>query len=283
MKKIRLIAVLAAVAMLSGCSGSGENPFRGKTESRSDSYGSSSADNGCSSFGDTYSSNNTSSSSNDTSSEWYDDTTEWGDDFSYTWEATWDSATSEPASGISSPGIRIDGTGEEYYTGEAESGAPVEFSKQKNTAIGELQPAEWIGKTVGTFEYAYGTELTRGDYFAGSTKLVYPRGFDTGFTLLTYPSLNDDLSEDTITGIICYSDVRPGLELYNGIRSAASWNELSAVLPSDARIYEPQQDDVEGTYNYGASAYFNEFKLIAMWGAEYTADTPCNWLVICQG
>ena len=126
MKKIRLIAVLAAVAMLSGCSGSGENPFRGKTESRSDSYGSSSADNGCSSFGDTYSSNNTSSSSNDTSSEWYDDTTEWGDDFSYTWEATWDSTTSEPASGISSPGIRIDGTGEEYYTGEAESGAPVE-------------------------------------------------------------------------------------------------------------------------------------------------------------
>lgn len=283
MKKIRLIAVLAAVAMLSGCSGSGENPFRGKTESRSDSYGSSSADNGCSSFGDTYSSNNTSSSSNDTSSEWYDDTTEWGDDFSYTWEATWDSATSEPASGISSPGIRIDGTGEEYYTGEAESVAPVEFSKQKNTAIGELQPAEWIGKTVGTFEYAYGTELTRGDYFTGSTKLVYPRGFDTGFTLLTYPSLNDDLSEDTITGIICYSDVRPGLELYNGIRSAASWNELSAVLPSDARIYEPRQDDVEGTYNYSASAYFNGFKLIAMWGAEYTADTPCNWLVICQG
>lgn len=283
MKKIRLIAVLAAVAMLSGCSGSGENPFRGKTESRSDSYGWSSDDNGCSSFGDTYSSNNTSSSSNDTSSEWYDDTTEWGDDFSYTWEATWDSTTSEPASGISSPGIRIDGTGEEYYTGEAESGAPVEFSKQKNTAIGELQPAEWIGKTVGTFEYAYGTELTRGDYFAGSTYLVYPEGFDTGFTLLTYPSLNDDLSEDTITGIICYSDVRPGLELYNGIRSAASWNELSAVLPSDARIYEPQQDDVEGTYIYGASAYFNGFKLIAMWGAEYTADTPCNWLVICQG
>lgn len=283
MKKIRLIAVLAAVAMLSGCSGSGENPFRGKTESRSDSYGWSSDDNGCSSFGDTYSSNNTSSSSNDTSSEWYDDTTEWGDDFSYTWEATWDSTTSEPASGISSPGIRIDGTGEEYYTGEAESGAPVEFSKQKNTAIGELQPAEWIGKTVGTFEYAYGTELTRGDYFAGSTYLVYPEGFDTGFTLLTYPSLNDDLSEDTITGIICYSDVRPGLELYNGIRSAASWNELSAVLPSDARIYEPQQDDVEGTYNYSASAYFNGFKLIAMWGAEYTADTPCNWLVICQG
>ena len=282
MKKIRLIAVLAAVAMLSGCSGSGENPFRGKTESRSDSYGWSSADNGCSSFGDTYSSNNTSSSSNDTSSEWYDDTTEWGDDFSYTWEATWDSTTSEPASGISSPGIRIDGTGEEYYTGEAESVAPVEFSKQKNTAIGELQPAEWIGKTVGTFEYAYGTELTRGDYFAGSTYLVYPEGFDTGFTLLTYPSLNDDLSEDTITGIICYSDVRPGLELYNGIRSAASWNELSAVLPSDARIYEPQQDDVEGTYNYSASAYFNGFKLIAMWGAEYTADTPCNWLVICQ-
>lgn len=283
MKKIRLIAVLAAVAMLSGCSGSGENPFRGKTESRSDSYGWSSADNGCSSLGDTYSSNNTSSYSNDTSSEQYDDTTEWGDDFSYTWEATWDSATSEPASGISSPGIRIDGTGEEYYTGEAESGAPVEFSKQKNTAIGELQPAEWIGKTVGTFEYAYGTELTRGDYFAGSTYLVYPEGFDTGFTLLTYPSLNDDLSEDTITGIICYSDVRPGLELYNGIRSAASWNELSAVLPSDARIYEPQQDDVEGTYNYSASAYFNGFKLIAMWGAEYTADTPCNWLVICQG
>ena len=290
MKKIRLIAVLAAVAMLSGCSGSGENPFRGKTESRSDSYGWSSADNGCSSFGDTYSSNNTSSewndtssSSNDTSSEWYDDTTEWGDDFSYTWEATWDSTTSEPASGISSPGIRIDGTGEEYYTGEAESGAPVEFSKQKNTAIGELQPAEWIGKTVGTFEYAYGTKLTRGDYFTGSTKLVYPRGFDTGFTLLTYPSLNGDLSEDTITGIICYSDVRPGLELYNGIRSAASWNELSAVLPSDARIYEPRQDDVEGTYNYSASAYFNGFKLIAMWGAEYTADTPCNWLVICQG
>ena len=283
MKKIRLIAVLAAVAMLSGCSGSGENPFRGKTESRSDSYGWSSDDNGCSSFGDTYSSNNTSSEWNDTSSEWYDDTTEWGDDFSYTWEATWDSTTSEPASGISSPGIRIDGTGEEYYTGEAESGAPVEFSKQKNTAIGELQPAEWIGKTVGTFEYAYGTELARGDYFAGSTYLVYPEGFDTGFTLLTYPSLNDDLSEDTITGIICYSDVRPGLELYNGIRSAASWNELSTVLPSDARIYEPQQDDVEGTYNYSASAYFNGFKLIAMWGAEYTADTPCNWLVICQG
>ena len=135
---------------------------------------------------------------------------------------------------------------------------------------------------MGTFEYAYGTELARGDYFAGSTKLVYPRGFDTGFTLMTYPLLNDDLSEDTITGIICYSDVRSGLELYNGIRSAASWNELSAVLPSDARIYEPQQDDVEGTYNYSASAYFNGFKLIAMWGAEYTDDTPCNWLVICQ-
>lgn len=283
MKKIRLIAVLAAVAMLSGCSGSGENPFRGKTESRSDSYGWSSADNGCSSFGDTYSSNNTSSSSNDTSSEWYDDTTEWGDDFSYTWEATWDSATSEPASGISSPGIRIDGTGEEYYTGEAESGAPVEFSKQKNTAIGELQPAEWIGKTVGTFEYAYGTELTRGDYFAGSTYLVYPEGFDTGFTLLTYPLLNDDLSDDIITGIVCYSDVRPGLDLYKGIRSAASWNELSAVLPSDARMHEPQQNDVEGTHNYTASAYFNGFKLIVRWGAEYTDDTPCNWLVICQG
>lgn len=283
MKKIRLIAVLAAVAMLSGCSGSGENPFRGKTESQSDSDDWSSADNGYSSLGDTYSSDNTSSSSNDTSSEWYDDTTEWGDDFSYTWEATWDSPTAEPDSGISSPGIRTDGTGEEYYTGEAESGAPVEFSKQKNTAIGELQPAEWIGKTVGTFEYAYGTELARGDYFTGSTYLVYPEGFDTGFTLLTYPSLNDDLSEDTITGIICYSDVRPGLELYNGIRSAASWNELSAVLPSDARIYEPRQDDVEGTYNYSASAYFNGFKLIAMWGAEYTADTPCNWLVICQG
>lgn len=282
MKKIRLIAVLAAVAMLSGCSGSGENPFRGKTESQSDSDDWSSADNGYSSLGDTYSSDNTSSSSNDTSSEWYDDTTEWGDDFPCTREATWDSTTSEPASGISSPGIRTDGTGEEYYTGEAESGTPVEFSKQKNTAMGELQPAEWIGKTVGTFEYAYGTELARGDYFAGSTKLVYPKGFDTGFTLMTYPSLNDDLSEDTITGIICYSDVRPGLELYNGIRSAASWNELSAVLPSDARIYEPQQDDVEGTYNYGASAYFNGFKLIAMWGAEYTADTPCNWLVICQ-
>ena len=289
MKKIRLIAVLAAVAMLSGCSGSEENPFRGKTESQSDSDDWSSADNGYSSLGDTYSSDNTSSewndtssSSNDTSSEWYDDTTEWGDDFSYTWEATWDSPTAEPDSGISSPGIRTDGTGEEYYTGEAESGAPVEFSKQKNTAIGELQPAEWIGKTVGTFEYAYGTELARGDYFAGSTKLVYPRGFDTGFTLMTYPLLNDDLSEDTITGIICYSDVRPGLELYNGIRSAASWNELSAVLPSDARIYEPQQDDVEGTYNYSASAYFNGFKLIAMWGAEYTDDTPCNWLVICQ-
>ena len=275
MKKIRLIAVLAAVAMLSGCSGSEENPFRDKTESQSDSGDWSSADNGYSSLGDTYSSNNT-------SSEWYDDTTEWGDDFPCTREATWDSPTAEPDSGISSPGIRTDGTGEEYYTGEAESGAPVEFSKQKNTAIGELQPAEWIGKTVGTFEYAYGTELARGDYFAGSTKLVYPRGFDTGFTLMTYPLLNDDLSEDTITGIICYSDVRPGLELYNGIRSAASWNELSAVLPSDARIYEPQQDDVEGTYNYSASAYFNGFKLIAMWGAEYTDDTPCNWLVICQ-
>ena len=283
MKKNRLIAVLAAVAMLSGCSGPGENPFVGRTQSQSDSDGWSSADNGYSSLGDTSSEwNDTSSSSNDTSSERYDDTTEWGDDFSYTWEATWDSPTAEPDYGISSPGIRIDGTWEDYYTGEAESGAPGEFNKQKNTAIGELQPAEWIGKTVGTFEYAYGTELTRGDYFTGSTKLVYPEGFDTGFTLLTYPSLNDDVSEDIITGIICYSDVRPGLELYNGIRSAASRNELSAVLPSDARIYEPQQDNVGDTHNYSASAYFNGLKLIVRWGAEYTDDTLCNWIVICQ-